>query len=209
MAKLPIKIKPGALPTTTDEVTQGVLDKLPEVDRRELIRGALGALVDTSSLGKVADVVAPVAKTAEKVKQSVPAFFTKFTDDIYDIFSDASVQRQLDEAEEYADDIDDIDIDDFSAMSDDINMGQIETWIYLKIPEEDLPYLEYFEHGGDDIVDAIDDIVKKNKITKDDLANYLEENNMAPTSQDLKNYGLEKYDDLLKYKEHRDLTELE
>ena len=213
MPKLPIKIKPGALPVATEEVTKGVLDKLPQVDRREFLRGALSTLANTSALGKVADVVAPVAKSATKAvaKQSIPAFFTKFTDDMEEVFSNASVQRQLDDADGFYDDIDidDINIDDISAMSDDINMGQIETWMYLKIPEEDLPFLEYFEHGGDDIVDAIDDIVKKNKITKDDLANYLEENNLAPSSQDLKDYGLEKYDDLLKYKEHRDLTELE
>ena len=203
MPKLPIKIKPGALPVATDQVTKGVLDKLPQVDRREFLRGALSTLANTSALGKVADVVAPVAKSATKAvaKQSIPAFFPKFRDDIYEIFSDSSKQRQLDEADGF---YDDIDIDDIYPMSDDIAMGEMETWMYLKIPEEDLPYLEYFENSN--AVDAIDDVIKKNKITKDDLANYLEENNLAPDSQDLKDYGLEKYDDLLKYKEHRDLT---
>ena len=212
MPKLPtIFKKPGALPATTgatEEVTKGVLDKLPQVDRREFLRGALSTLANTSALGKVADVVAPVAKSATKAvaKQSIPAFFPKFRDDIYEIFSDSSKQRQLDEADGFYDDIDidDIDVDDIYPMSDDIAMGEMETWMYLKIPEEDLPHLEYFENSN--AVDAIDDLLMKEKITKDDLANYLEENNLAPDSQDLKDYGLEKYDDLLKYKEHRDLT---
>ena len=47
----------------------------------------MSTLADTSILGKVADVLAPVAKSVAKVKQSIPAFFTKFTDDIYDVFS--------------------------------------------------------------------------------------------------------------------------
>jgi hypothetical protein len=67
MPKLPVKIKPGALPTTTDEVTQGVLDKLPEVDRRELMRGALGSLGDLSLAGKAVDVVAPAVKATSKM----------------------------------------------------------------------------------------------------------------------------------------------
>ena len=42
MPKFPIKIKPGALPVATDEVTKGVLDKLPDKNILELIpRGAL------------------------------------------------------------------------------------------------------------------------------------------------------------------------
>jgi len=67
MPKLPIKIKPRALPAVTEEVTKGVLDKLPQLDRRELMRGALGTLVDVSKLGKVADVLAPVAKKIPKI----------------------------------------------------------------------------------------------------------------------------------------------
>ena len=65
MPKLPIK-KPGALPPAviTDEVTQGVLDKLPQVNRREIMRGALGALVRAPSLGKAVDIIAPLAKKA-------------------------------------------------------------------------------------------------------------------------------------------------
>ncbi len=74
MPKLPVKIKPGALPTTTDEVTQGVLDKLPEVDRRELMRGALGTLGDLSLAGKAVDVVAPALKSAGKI-EGVTDFF--------------------------------------------------------------------------------------------------------------------------------------
>ena len=74
MPKLPIKIKPGALPTTTDKVTQGVLDKLPEVDRRELMRGALGALGDLSLAGKAVDVVAPLVKKAIP-KIDIKSFF--------------------------------------------------------------------------------------------------------------------------------------
>jgi len=64
MPKLPIKIKPGALPAVTEEVTQGVLDKLPKVNRREIMRGALGALVRAPSLGKAVDIIAPLAKKA-------------------------------------------------------------------------------------------------------------------------------------------------
>jgi len=69
MPKLPVKIKPGALPAVTEEVTQGVLDKLPQVDRREFLGGALSTLADTSALGKVADVLAPVAKVAPVAKK--------------------------------------------------------------------------------------------------------------------------------------------
>lgn len=70
MGKFLIK-KPGALPTKTDEVTKGVLDKLPTVDRREFIRGALSTLVDTSALGKVADVVAPAVKAIPKLPENI------------------------------------------------------------------------------------------------------------------------------------------
>jgi len=71
MPKFPIKIKPGALPVATDEVTEGVLDKLPTVDRREFLRGALSTLADTSALGKVADVVVPVAKKTLNIKKFI------------------------------------------------------------------------------------------------------------------------------------------
>jgi len=74
MPKLPVKIKPGALPTTTtDEVTRGVLDKLPEVNRRELMRGALGALAKDLAIGKAVDIIAPVAKAIPKI--DIKSFF--------------------------------------------------------------------------------------------------------------------------------------
>jgi len=68
MPKLPIKIKPGALPVATEEVTKGVLDKLPQVDRREFLRGALGTIantaMETNALNQISKIVkpAPVAK---------------------------------------------------------------------------------------------------------------------------------------------------
>ena len=189
---------------------QRILEQLTEattVDRRELMRGALGALADVSSIGRLTKIIDPVVETTEKVEEAIPSFFPKIIDDIDDIFADASVQRQLDEAEEYADDFDE-DME-FFPDSDDSNMGLMETWMYLKIPEDDLPYLEYFENASDDVIDAIDDLLEKQNITKNDLANYMEDNNMAPSSEDLKHYGLEEYDHLLTHKEHRDLTEVE
>ena len=64
MPKLPIKIKPGALPVATEEVTQGVLGKLPEMNRRDMMRGTLGTLGDLSLTGKVVDAIAPAVKLA-------------------------------------------------------------------------------------------------------------------------------------------------
>jgi hypothetical protein len=115
MPKLPVKIKPGTLPTTTDEVTQGVLDKLPEVDRRELMRGALGTLGDLSLAGKAVDVVAPALKSASKIEDFTPFDFFNlpsmkklkyetyddyahenlFDDDAWQIFSDLLSKSEL------------------------------------------------------------------------------------------------------------------
>ena len=69
MPKLPIKIKPGALPASaaTEEVTKGVLDNLPEMNRRDMMRGTLGTLGDLSLTGKVVDAIAPAVKATSKM----------------------------------------------------------------------------------------------------------------------------------------------
>tara|TARA_R110000796_G_scaffold124600_1_gene239047 strand:- start:3049 stop:3954 length:906 start_codon:yes stop_codon:yes gene_type:complete len=74
MPKLPtIFKKPGALPATTEateQVTKGVLDKLPQVDRREFLRGALSTIantaMDTGALNQISKIVKP-APVAEKI----------------------------------------------------------------------------------------------------------------------------------------------
>tara|TARA_R110000782_G_scaffold217542_1_gene305003 strand:- start:2295 stop:2882 length:588 start_codon:yes stop_codon:yes gene_type:complete len=71
MPKLPIKIKPGALPVATEEVTQGVLGKLPEMNRRDMMRGALSTLGDLSLAGKVSDVLVPAVKAIPKLPENI------------------------------------------------------------------------------------------------------------------------------------------
>lgn len=88
MPKLPIKIKPGALPVATEEVTQGVLGKLPEMNRRDMMRGALSTLGDLSLAGKVADVLVPAAKAIPQLPenifniQSLSSIYSKTIDNI-------------------------------------------------------------------------------------------------------------------------------
>ena len=102
MPKLPIKIKPGALPATTeatDQVTKGVLDKLPEMNRRDVMRGTLGTLGDVSLTGKVVDAIAPLVKKAVPKMENVTDFFNlpSMRQLKYDSYDDYAGENLFDE----------------------------------------------------------------------------------------------------------------
>jgi len=102
MPKLPIKIKPGALPVTTeatDQVTKGVLDKLPEMNRRDVMRGTLGTLGDVSLTGKVVDAIAPLVKKAVPKIEDVTDFFNlpSMRQLKYDSYDDYAGENLFDE----------------------------------------------------------------------------------------------------------------
>ena len=102
MPKLPIKIKPGALPATTeatDQVTKGVLDKLPEMNRRDVMRGTLGTLGDVSLTGKVVDAIAPLVKKAVPKIEDVTDFFNlpSMRQLKYDSYDDYAGENLFDE----------------------------------------------------------------------------------------------------------------
>ena len=101
MPKLPIKIKPGALPasTATEEVTKGVLDKLPEMNRRDVMRGTLGTLGDVSLTGKVVDAIAPLVKKAVPKIEDVTDFFNlpSMRQLKYDSYDDYAGENLFDE----------------------------------------------------------------------------------------------------------------
>ena len=102
MPKLPIKIKPGALPATTeatDQVTKGVLDKLPEMNRRDVMRGTLGTLGDVSLTGKVVDAIAPLVKKAVPKMEDVTDFFNlpSMRQLKYDSYDDYAGENLFDE----------------------------------------------------------------------------------------------------------------
>ena len=91
MPKLPIKIKPGALP--------GVLDKLPEMNRRDVMRGTLGTLGDVSLTGKVVDAIAPLVKKAVPKIEDVTDFFNlpSMRQLKYDSYDDYAGENLFDE----------------------------------------------------------------------------------------------------------------
>ena len=101
MPKLPIKIKPGALPASaaTEEVTKGVLDKLPEMNRRDVMRGTLGTLGDVSLTGKVVDAIAPLVKKAVPKIEDVTDFFNlpSMRQLKYDSYDDYAGENLFDE----------------------------------------------------------------------------------------------------------------
>ena len=101
MPKLPIKIKPGALPasTATEEVTKGVLDNLPEMNRRDMTRGTLGTLGDLSLTGKVVDAIAPLVKKAVPKIEDVTDFFNlpSMRQLKYDSYDDYAGENLFDE----------------------------------------------------------------------------------------------------------------
>lgn len=141
MPKFPIK-KPGALPAVTEKVTEGVLDKLPEVDRRELMRGALGSLGDLSLAGKAVDVVAPALKSAGKIE------------DVTDFFNIPSMKKYMKKSY----------LDEYGAENQSIHFGFVEELLGFENKEVFDSLKRWVEEG---IISSkeFDSLVKKHNLT--------------------------------------------
>jgi hypothetical protein len=197
MPKLPIK-KPGALPAVKDKVTEGVLDKLPTVDRREFLRGALSTLADTSALGKVADVVAPAVKAIPKlpenifqldsfnalVNRTMDNIANKIMEDPYEELGARGVKNS--EIEEMIES-EQLGIDEITKAADGLAEWEAEDAVRTVFKGNSENLERFFETGNekvlisDDYADIIRELRDNYNLNFDEIKQYLIDSNLYKT----------------------------
>jgi hypothetical protein len=192
---IPTKAELEKLPQADLEKISNQLQKATNVDRRELMRGALGTIMNTAmdvgTLGKVVKAIEP-PKKVKPIKESIdliPKFFDDFREDLRERLVDNKIDEFM--AEEGIDDLDayaaetGVEIDPV-IDSYELDQPLVELWMYLKKPKKDIEY-EYLDNELSDI----ETFMKDNNISNEEMIKKIEEQGLKPDNQELKDYGLE------------------